>query len=188
MTFLVKLGVKSTKSPRIISGKYKNYRLRVPASARPMTDRIKQSVFDLISEFIPNANVLDLYAGAGNLGIEALSRGASSCVFVEADEQAAELITLNLSALIPMPTAEVKRMYVEKFFSSIGEKRFDLIFADPPFPIAEKFKHSETRQLLTEEGLLIYRVPANKPQTFVENPVHTEVYGESIVYFLRQMQ
>lgn len=174
--------------PRIIAGKYKGISLDVPSSARPMTERIKQSVFDLISDFIDESTVLDLFAGAGNLGIEALSRGARSCTFIELDEQAAIIIRANLSKLRPnTPDAKVVETKSEKFLRETvrTENKFDLIFADPPFPIAHKFDFKLATKALSEEGLLVYRVPKEVKLAPTIEPAHVQTYGESTVYFFR---
>ena len=81
---------------RIIAGEKKGLTIEVPSSAKPITDRIKTSIFDLIRDFIEGAEVLDLFSGSGNFAIEALSRGANRAVIVEIDDRAVDIIKKNI--------------------------------------------------------------------------------------------
>lgn len=95
-----------------------------------MTDRVKEALFSSLGERVRRARILDLYAGSGSLGIEALSRGAASVVFVERDRAALDALASNLSAskLEGTVRAEEVESYLE---SAVG--RFDIVFVDPPF-------------------------------------------------------
>src|SRR3990167_11346950 len=84
---------------RISAGKYKNRRLSVPASARPVRERIKLAIFSILGDDILNKDCLDLFSGSGNLGLEALSRGAKSCVFVDYDYNSIQSIIENTAKL-----------------------------------------------------------------------------------------
>lgn len=173
-------------NPRIIAGTAKNKKLQVPSSARPVTDRIKQSIFDLISVFIDNSKTLDLFAGSGSFGIEALSRGAAECTFVESDERAAGLIKENLTKTSLGDKATVRNQQVESFIHST-ELKYDLIFCDPPFAIAGKFKLESLAGILSTNGIAVFRAPTPAeiviPHTL--QLAYTQKYGESTVYFLR---
>lgn len=82
---------------RITGGKARNFILEVPKATRPMTDRMKVRVFDILREDIVNKNILDLYAGAGSFGLEALSRGAKSATFVDASKNAEAVLKKNVA-------------------------------------------------------------------------------------------
>lgn len=117
---------------RIIAGSAKGHPLKVPREvSRPTTDRVRESLFGILSSVIPDARVLDLYAGSGALGIEALSRGASSCSFVEQDRGACRIIEENLKRT-GCENGRVVQREVGAFLR--GERKgYDLIFADPPY-------------------------------------------------------
>jgi 16S rRNA (guanine966-N2)-methyltransferase len=119
---------------RVIAGEFRGRRLQAPRGARtrPTADRVREALFSMLGD-LSGVRVLDLYAGSGALGIEALSRGAASAVFVERDARAAATIKRNLDAL--GAEAEVRRQDVLRFLAS-GEGPFDLVFCDPPYDLA----------------------------------------------------
>lgn len=146
-------------NPRIITGLYKGQKLAVPASARPMTDRVKTSLFDILGEKIVDARVADLYAGSGNLGFESLSRGAEHVTFVEIDQNAIEIIQQNANKL---------KISQEKFllipddaqqFSNFRDSSFEILFLDPPFDKSETFSLDGIGKLLDEHGIIILKYP-----------------------------
>ena len=116
---------------RIVAGEFKGRRLRSPRGlrTRPTADRVREALFSMLGD-VGGARVLDLYAGSGALGIEALSRGASSAVFVERDPRAAAVISANLATV--GAEAEVRRQDVMRFLAR-AEGGFDLVFCDPPY-------------------------------------------------------
>jgi 16S rRNA (guanine966-N2)-methyltransferase len=116
---------------RVVAGRYKGRRLRMPRGAptRPTADRVREALFSMLGD-VSGARVLDLYAGSGALGIEALSRGADSAVFVERDPRAAAAIRANIDAV--GANAEVRRQDVLAFLAS-DHRPFDLVFCDPPY-------------------------------------------------------
>jgi len=117
---------------RIIAGKAGRLAIQVPSAvARPTTDFVRQAVFSILGERVDNARVLDLFAGSGALGLEALSRGAASCVFVDEHRQAATVIATNL-AKSRLPGGRVLRAEVTAFLRR-DAATYDLIFADPPY-------------------------------------------------------
>jgi 16S rRNA (guanine966-N2)-methyltransferase len=121
---------------RVISGTYGGRRLRGPdtADTRPVTDRVKESVFSSLGSSVVGARVADLFAGAGSFGIEALSRGAESAVFVEKGRKALAVLQANLDEL--GIEASVEQVDVLRW---VGEASsvFDLVFCDPPWPMGE---------------------------------------------------
>ena len=121
---------------RIIAGEFKGRRLQAPRGARtrPTADRVREALFSMLGD-VGGARVLDLYAGSGALGIEALSRGAGSAVFVERDAKAVAAIERNLSALDVETT--VAKQDVLRFLGR-AEGAFDLVFCDPPYDSASR--------------------------------------------------
>jgi 16S rRNA (guanine966-N2)-methyltransferase len=137
---------------RVIAGSAGGIRLAVPKiGIRPTMDRVKAAIFSSLGETIIGARVLDLFAGSGALGIEALSRGAASVLFVDEDRQAISAIETNLAKT--RFEARVRRQEVFEFLRrSSGTETFQIIFADPPY---EKTKSGErfTKKLLGNEAL-----------------------------------
>jgi 16S rRNA (guanine966-N2)-methyltransferase len=120
---------------RVVAGRFGGRRLRAPpgSSTRPTADRVREALFSILGGAVRDARVLDLYAGSGALGIEALSRGADGAVFVERDTQAVAAIERNLAAV--GAEATVVRQDVLRFLAR-GDGAFDLVFCDPPYDSA----------------------------------------------------
>jgi 16S rRNA (guanine966-N2)-methyltransferase len=122
---------------RVIAGRLGGRRLRAPAGlvTRPTSDRVKEAVFAMLED-VAALHVLDLFAGTGALGIEALSRGAAQAVFVERDAGAVKVLNANLAALgIPPELAEVRRADALDALRGAAsrEETYDLVFIDPPY-------------------------------------------------------
>lgn len=119
---------------RVIAGEAKGRRLySVPGqSTRPITDRVKASLFNILAPRVPEARFLDLFAGTGGVGIEALSRGASEAVFVERDQRALATIRRNLEVTGLADRARVVRSDVFRFIRGYSEQPFDIIYVAPP--------------------------------------------------------
>src|SRR5512135_416165 len=115
---------------RVISGSAKSRKLKSPPpQTRPITDRAKESLFNILGTRVIDANVLDLFAGAGSVGIEALSRGARSATFVELDREALQAIRDNLALTKLAQGANVVRQDVFKFIAQMdGKNRYDIIY------------------------------------------------------------
>jgi 16S rRNA (guanine966-N2)-methyltransferase len=121
---------------RVVAGVFKGRRLAAPRGTRtrPTADRVREALFSMLGD-VGGARVLDLYAGSGALGIEALSRGADSAVFVERDAKAVAAIERNLAAVGVEET--VVRQDVERFLAR-ADGAFDLVFCDPPYDSAAR--------------------------------------------------
>jgi len=118
---------------RIIAGIAGSIPLKVPRSlTRPTTDRVREAIFSVLGPAVVDARVLDLFAGSGSLGIEALSRGAASAVFVESHAPACSIISENL-AKARLSAGKVQRRDAAAFLSNACGGGFDLVFADPPY-------------------------------------------------------
>jgi 16S rRNA (guanine966-N2)-methyltransferase len=120
---------------RIIAGSLKGRRLRTPdwAGLRPTSDRLRETLFNILADRVPGAHVLDGYAGTGAVGIEALSRGASAVVFVERDRRAAALIADNLRHCGVASGCDIIRADIERVSRPDGSRPFDVILLDPPY-------------------------------------------------------
>jgi 16S rRNA (guanine966-N2)-methyltransferase len=165
---------------RVVAGAYKGRRLAAPRGlrTRPTADRVREALFSMLGD-VSGARVLDLYAGSGALGIEALSRGAESAVFVERNARAAEVIERNLASL--GLEQRVVRQDAVRFLTRSGGM-FDLVFCDPPYdsasslagPLAERLPAltSESARIVTESDK---RTPLELPF-----PLLTErTYGDT---------
>lgn len=140
---------------RVIAGEHKGRRLAaVPGKGtRPTTDKVKESIFNMIGPYFDGGWALDLYAGTGGLGIEALSRGAERAVFVERDPKAFAVVRENVSLCRLEGSAELLRMEADRAIRSLAARRqaFDLVFLDPPYAHQ---KIAEEIRLFQELGLL----------------------------------
>lgn len=118
---------------RVIAGSLRGRKLFSPdGSARPTTDRVKESLFNIIQFDVPGAAVLDLFAGSGQLGIEALSRGAASAVFVDSSKQSLETVKKNTELCGLCGRSRLILSDAFSFLASCREK-FDIVFLDPPY-------------------------------------------------------
>lgn len=174
-------------NPRIVAGIAKNKKLKVGQTSRPFTDRIKQSVFDLLGIRVENAKTLDLFAGPGSLGLEALSRGAKSCLFVEQNQQALELLKENIDKTGFQNQAKSSGQQVRKFLSTKTKETFDLIFIDPPFAEAYKFKLEDVIDILAEQGIIVFRQSEEDPTIEIPKSLgllHSQKYGSSLILFI----
>lgn len=120
---------------RVIAGTARGRPLVAPrgADTRPITDRVKETLFGILGERVLDARVLDLYAGSGSVGIEALSRGAAGCDFVEHDRRAIAAIRENLQRAGVEEQASVHGMDVMRYLERPDDDRFELVFLDPPY-------------------------------------------------------
>lgn len=166
---------------RVITGKARGVQLKTPDGmlTRPTTDRVKEALFSIINFDIPGAKVLDLFGGTGQLGIEALSRGAKSAVFVDAREDACKLIKENLKRTKMEQDGRVIRSDYADYLSRCREQ-FDIIFLDPPY--AEVFLENALKRIteidiLQSNGIIVTERPLGK-----ELPWEFENYTRSRDY------
>ncbi|MBQ6370880.1 MAG: 16S rRNA (guanine(966)-N(2))-methyltransferase RsmD [Firmicutes bacterium] len=144
---------------RVIAGIYKGRKLESPENydIRPTTDKAKEACFSILTEEIPGSRVLDLFAGTGALGIEALSRGASECVFVDHSRQSIGLIKRNLSCCGAGEQARVLAGDYRKVLAGLSGS-FDIILMDPPYDkglLDEAMRLVREHDLLAEDGVII---------------------------------
>ena len=157
---------------RVITGTARGVQLKTPEGlkTRPTADRVKEALFSIIQFEIPGARVLDLFGGTGQLGIEALSRGAKQAVFVDESDKACSLIKENLKRTKFTEQGRVVRSDYMQYLNSCRET-FDLVLLDPPY--AEVFLENALKKLteidiLQSGGIIVAERPAEKelPWTF----------------------
>jgi 16S rRNA (guanine966-N2)-methyltransferase len=182
---------------RVIAGSAGGIRLAVPKrGVRPTMDRVKSAIFSSLGEAIIGARVLDLFAGSGALGIEALSRGAAFAIFVEDDRQSAEAIEKNLAKT--NLKGRVRHQDVFDFLRQPSNaEKFQIIFADPPY---EKTVHGQRHtdklvinemlpQLLEPGGTFVLEKPPAEalPETSFWRVARQKTYGATEVLFLSKL-
>lgn len=122
---------------RVIAGIARGVPLTAPrgTATRPITDRVKETLFGILGDRVPDARVLDLYAGSGAIGLEALSRGAESVDFVERDRAALTALRDNLVRTRLSADARVHEDDVERFLASATDRQWDIVTLDPPYEV-----------------------------------------------------
>jgi 16S rRNA (guanine966-N2)-methyltransferase len=120
---------------RIVAGKWRGRRISAPkgTSVRPTLDRVREAWMSILQLDLPGARVLDLYSGSGALGLEALSRGATSAEFIERDPKSLRALEENIATLGAGDLATVRRQSALSFANSLGTLDYDVAFADPPY-------------------------------------------------------
>ncbi|MEZ5825521.1 MAG: 16S rRNA (guanine(966)-N(2))-methyltransferase RsmD [Geminicoccaceae bacterium] len=156
-------------APRIVAGRYRGRRIAVPAdgAVRPTASRMREALFSRLSNDLVGARFLDLFAGSGAIGLEALSRGASSVLFVEKDHEAVRSISENLRTF---GTGDEARVIRGDARSSLPNRppAFDIVFADPPYGSAladAVLPELVRRQLLHEKTIIVLELAAREPFT-----------------------
>ncbi|MDD3661814.1 MAG: RsmD family RNA methyltransferase [Candidatus Dojkabacteria bacterium] len=139
---------------RIITGSAKGIPLNVPHRAKPVSDRAKSSIFSIIGSDIVDKRILDLYAGSGSFGIEALSRGARECTFIDNSSYAVIDIKANLVKTRLQEKATVLRRKAFQFLEDAEPGSFDIVFADPPYEFYKEGQHRMARLLNATEPVL----------------------------------
>lgn len=180
---------------RLIAGRLGGRRLATPrgADTRPTTDRVREALFSRVESLLDLSGVavLDLYAGSGALGLEALSRGAARAVLVEADRRTAALVRTNLRDLGLQREARVLAEKVDRVLERGPEGgAFDLVLLDPPYPLTEDALASTLSLLfgrgwLTEDALVVVERSARSPEpTWPEGltPIRSRTYGETTLH------
>ena len=180
---------------RVISGKARGVLLKTPdgMQTRPTADRVKEALFSIIQFELPGAKVLDLFGGTGQLGIEAISRGAREAVFVDAREEACRLIRENLKRAKMEQEARVVRADYLEYLKRCRES-FDIILLDPPY--AEVFLENSLKMIaeidiLQSGGIIVAERPLEK-ELLLELPGFTRSrdykYGKTLLTLYRRAQ
>ncbi|MCX7747106.1 MAG: 16S rRNA (guanine(966)-N(2))-methyltransferase RsmD [Clostridia bacterium] len=180
---------------RVIAGSAKGHKLKTPKGdlTRPTSDRVKESLFNIIAGFLAEAEVLDLFAGSGSLGIEALSRGAALCVFVDKRSECLAIIKENLvhtKMIERARTLSGDAMEVLRRLSGEGS-RFDIIFLDPPYRknlIEEALNIIEKNDIMKPGGIVV--AERDKEDKIPESVgavrlVRDQQYGDTVLSFYK---
>ncbi len=182
---------------RIIAGSAKGHAIKVPRDvSRPTTDRVRESIFGILAAIVPGARILDLFAGSGALGIEALSRGAQSCHFIEQHRGAVKTIEDNLRKT-GMNSPNATRITTRDVFGFLATERqsYDLIFADPPYAdglsdlAADLVALEGWATWLADDGYLVIEREAsgNLPDPYGLELVQQRDYGRSRIAIYRKV-
>ncbi len=180
---------------KVISGYLKGRRLFFPAgskSLRPTKDLIREAIFDVLRGWIADKRVLDLFAGTGALGIEAISHGAREVVFVELEREAISIIKKNIETLGITGQCSIRKGKAEKIIEELSKEKFDLIIADPPYgypenKIASMLKSIVRFQMICQGGVAIiehrsrYLLPEVEGLTVYKE----KIYGKNKVSYLK---
>ena len=166
---------------RIIAGEFGGRRIAVPRGnvTRPTTDRVREAWMSILAPRIPDAIVLDLFAGSGALGLETLSRGAASVVFVERGPAALDLLRSNIDLLGVADRSRIIRGDAMRFVADLGAGSYDIALADPPYAedhalrLVEVFRRSPFATILAVEHSRKTRVQGDD----------TRVYGDTAITF-----
>lgn len=171
---------------RIVAGSRRGRRLKVPSgNVRPTGERVREAIFDALGP-ITGLTVLDLFAGTGAMGLEAISRGAVECVFVESDPAVAATLRANIASLEMDPHSTV----IVAGYADAGRRladagrSFDLLFVDPPYrmlPEVEAMLRPLLPRLAAEDGLVVIEGSKAIPVDFPHEPVFDRVYGDTRV-------
>ncbi len=182
---------------RIISGEARGRKLKgmKGMETRPTADRVKEALFSILGPELPGAKFLDLFAGTGSIGMEAISRGASLCVFVENREICIRTIRDNLTLCRFLDRAEVIRSDALQYLRQAAMKceQFDLIYVDPPYDtgyVEKSLNLIANGNILTEKGLLVVETRKNSPEGLVIIPgldvSRRANYGDTVLVFYRK--
>ena len=180
---------------RIVAGAAKGRRLHVPArGTRPTSDRAREGLFNSLGSLVDlaGARVLDLFAGSGAVGLEALSRGAAQATFVESDRAACEVLRRNVEA-VGLPGAVVLRRPVAPVLAERPDEPYRFVFADPPYALAEPAVHAVLSSLLdgnwlADGALLVLERSARAPEPQWPEGVAVVMnrrYGEGMLWYGR---
>jgi 16S rRNA (guanine966-N2)-methyltransferase len=175
-------------SPRIIAGRYGGRRIGAPpgAGTRPTSDRVREALFSILGARVAGARVLDLFAGSGALGLEALSRGADAVTFVETAPPALRALRANVAALDA--DADVVRADALKWLraASAGSRQYDLVFLDPPYRQAETLGAALSELLpavLARGALVVSESDRRAPLELTIPTTDERRYGDTLIRF-----
>jgi 16S rRNA (guanine966-N2)-methyltransferase len=168
-------------SVRIVAGSYKGRRLHAPTGTRtrPTADRVREALFSILGP-LGGERVLDLFAGSGALGLEALSRGAGEAVFVDSDPRAVAAIRRNLDAI--GAEATVQRRDVLAYLRGASERPFDLVFVDPPYSSASELAGPLSERLpafLSKDARIVSESDKRNPLELTLPLMDERVYGDT---------
>lgn len=181
---------------RIIGGKFKGKKLEFlknPAT-RPLKDSVKENIFNILEHSnkiniqIENSKVLDLYSGIGSFGIECISRGASEVTFVERDKFALNILENNLTCLSALGKAKIIKENIEKSFSILLKKKFNIFFLDPPFSdinFIKNLRAIKQKKIFNKKHIVIVHRERGTKDNFenIIDIMEVKKYGRSKILF-----
>ena len=179
---------------RLTGGEFRGRRLRVPAGVRPTEGRLREALFSMWQGELPGARFLDLFAGAGGVGLEAVGRGAAKAVLVEGDPRTLRTLKENVAALKAERSTRLYRMRLPAALAMLREREapFDLVFVDPPYGFEDGAKLlAGLPPLLAPGGAVAYEhadrdaAPAAPPELAFEE---TRCYGGSCLSLYRAIE
>lgn len=180
---------------RVITGVAKGHKLKAPKGlkTRPTTDRIKETIFNIIQDIENDDYILDLFSGSGGVGIEFLSRGAKKCIFIDADLNSIRTIKDNLKNTKLTHKSEVYKNTYDKAIKILSKKdiKFDYIFIDPPYNKGLSVKavsYVLEYGILKEDGTILVEHEKNMEFSNLKDSykIETRNYGDTSISFLKQ--
>lgn len=181
---------------RIITGTAKGCKLKTPKgwTTRPTTDRVKESLFGILGVRVVDAAILDLFAGTGNLGLEALSRGAASAVFIDQSIQSIQVIKDNAAHTKLEDRAKIVKAEAFNALQRFSQQKeqFDIIFCDPPYRkgLAQKaLELAGSLELVKQGGLVIVEQAKDEPVLDGDHLfqlIRSERYGETVIHIFER--
>ena len=180
-------------SIRLISGTYGGRKIEAPSAdnrrIHPMGERIRNAVFNSLGARLDGARVLDAFAGTGAVGLEALSRGAESAVFIEKDRIAQKILAANVETLGAASRAKLVKTSVSKWCETYDGPEFSLIFADPPYYDPQGSSVARLSETLADDGMMIVSWPEKEASLVIEglDSIDERVYaGAKIIFYQKQ--
>ena len=142
---------------RVTAGKYRNFQIDIPRATRPLTDRIKVRVFDILGPDINKKTILDLYAGSGSFSYDAISRGAQKATLVDASKHAERVLKGNSTRLGILENTEIIKEKVEEYLykQSKTKNSFDIIFLDPPYKLYNRKRTKKMEEIINKSADLL---------------------------------
>lgn len=174
----------------IISGTHKGRKLEIPKSAvRPTMDKVREAIFAMIRSEVMNAKVLDLFAGSGSLGLEALSEGAERCDFVENSYKVVKILQKNISKLIFNEFAHIHNCSAFSYLNNCT-KTYDIIFFDPPYKrefACKIIKAIYMNNILSDDGIIVAETGKSEDiSKFEKFIIKEKIYGDTKVTILKK--
>jgi 16S rRNA (guanine(966)-N(2))-methyltransferase RsmD len=171
---------------RVVAGRWGGRRLQAPPgdATRPTSDRVREALFSVLGPSVEGARVLDLFAGSGALGIEALSRGAAAATFVDSAPAAQKALRANLAAL--GADAEARRQDARRFLAGASEagRQYDLVFLDPPYRLAGRLGGELSAMLpaVLAPGATVIAESDRRTPLELDLPLHDQRrYGDTLI-------
>lgn len=181
---------------RIVAGSKRGLKLNTieSDSTRPTKDMVREALFSIILEYIPNSTVLDLFAGSGAIGIEALSRGASKCYFSDNNPECIKVIKDNLTKASFLNQSETYKLDYLDMIDKVRNVSFDVIYIDPPYNLGLGIKAIErisSYDLLKKNGILVFETDTGElapDEIGVFTKIKSKKYGRNFLSFYERKE